>query len=479
LVIADSSASFDNKNVGTTKTVTSNIVLTGADTINYSLTQPTGLTADITKKELIVTGATASNKTYDGTSATAISGIALEGVILGDDLVIADSTATFDNKNVGTSKPITSKITLSGTDTINYSLIQPKDLTADIAKKELPVTNAFAVNKVYDGITTTKVSGATIYGVVSGDDLIIADSSAIFDTKNVGTSKSVTSNIVLSGIDNINYALVQPAGLTADITKKELTIEDAIVNNKIYDGSTSIEISNASLSGFISGDDVAIKDTVGSVVDKNIGESKEVSSAITLSGVDTINYYLTQPTGLTVDITPKTITLSGSFTANDKDYDETTDATIKDSNLVLDGVNSPDIVTISTLVLNFSQAEIGNDITVTITEAEISGVDAQNYELSLDGAPTTTANINEHVGVNETNNLQLSVYPNPFVDHLTIDAQTKISSISLTTITGTTVAHKDGSSLNNINVSQLPQGVYLVNVVLENNQSKTFKMIKK
>jgi hypothetical protein len=135
--------------------------------------------------------------------------------------------------------------------------------------------------------------------------------------------------------------------------------------------------------------------------------------------------------------------------------------------------------TLSTLVLNFSQAEIGNDITVTITEAEISGDDAQNYDLNLERSPTATANILEGVGLNETYSLELSVYPNPFDDQLTIEAQTKISSISITTITGKVITYKGGFNLNNINVNQLPQGVYLVHVLLVNNQSKIFKMIKK
>ena len=59
---------FDTKNVGTDKTVTvSGLSLTGADAGNYVLTPPT-TTANITAATLTVTGITASNKVYDGTT---------------------------------------------------------------------------------------------------------------------------------------------------------------------------------------------------------------------------------------------------------------------------------------------------------------------------------------------------------------------------------------------------------------------------
>ena len=59
---------FDTKDVGTGKTVTvDGLSLTGADAANYSLTQPT-ITANITAAPVTVTGITAGNKVYDGTT---------------------------------------------------------------------------------------------------------------------------------------------------------------------------------------------------------------------------------------------------------------------------------------------------------------------------------------------------------------------------------------------------------------------------
>ena len=63
-------AVFSDKNVGTGKTVTvSGYTLSGADASNYTLVEPTGLTANITPASLAITGVTANNKVYDTTVA--------------------------------------------------------------------------------------------------------------------------------------------------------------------------------------------------------------------------------------------------------------------------------------------------------------------------------------------------------------------------------------------------------------------------
>ena len=70
-------ASFSNKNVGTAKSVAvSGYTLSGADAGNYTVAQPTGLSANITPATLQISGVSAANKTYDGSVAATISGSA-------------------------------------------------------------------------------------------------------------------------------------------------------------------------------------------------------------------------------------------------------------------------------------------------------------------------------------------------------------------------------------------------------------------
>src|SRR5207244_4079605 len=97
---------FNNKNIGTGKTVTiAGVTISGADAGNYTLTGGSSTTtADITAKALTAS-VTASNKTYDGTNAATISGCSLTGVI-GAEVVTcsAGGPNTFSDKNVGTGK---------------------------------------------------------------------------------------------------------------------------------------------------------------------------------------------------------------------------------------------------------------------------------------------------------------------------------------------------------------------------------------
>lgn len=125
---------YDSPSVGTDIPVTSSATLGGADAGNYQLTQPTGLTADITAKELTITGAAAVNRIVNATSTVDISGGTLVGVESGDTVTLGGSPiGTMADANVGTAKPVTvTGFSISGSSATNYSLSQPTGLTVDI-----------------------------------------------------------------------------------------------------------------------------------------------------------------------------------------------------------------------------------------------------------------------------------------------------------------------------------------------------------
>jgi uncharacterized repeat protein (TIGR02543 family) len=151
------SASFNNKNVGTTKPITFSGYT--APSANYSITQPTGLTADITAKALTVNSPAVTTKTYDGNTNATITGT-LSGVESGD-VVTLTGTGTFASANVGTGISVTSTSTLGGADAGNYSLTQPTGLTGDIILKSLTIT-ATDVSKEM-GVLLTGGAGSTAF----------------------------------------------------------------------------------------------------------------------------------------------------------------------------------------------------------------------------------------------------------------------------------------------------------------------------
>ena len=117
---------------------------------NYSVTDQSSTTANITAKALSVSGITASSKTYDGsTSATLDSTSVTYTGLLSGDTFTGSYSGVFANANVGTGKTVNITSSYSGTDSGNYSVTDQSSTTADISAKTLTAT-ASASNKIYD-----------------------------------------------------------------------------------------------------------------------------------------------------------------------------------------------------------------------------------------------------------------------------------------------------------------------------------------
>ena len=88
------------------------------------------------------------------------------------------------------------------------------------------------------------------------------------------------------------------------------------------------------------------------------------------------------------------LTISGTFTTTNKVYDNSASTSIVTNNLTLTGIlgGYPN-VTLSNVVITFDNCNAGNNKTVSIKSAQLSGTDAGKYRLILVGSPTTTANI--------------------------------------------------------------------------------------
>ena len=162
---------FADANVGTGKTVTITSSYGGTDVNNYTITDQASTTADVTAKALTAT-ASASNKTYDGTT-TATTTLTFSGLV-GSETLGQTVGSTFNNKNVGTGKTVTvNSITLAdGTGlAANYSISPGQTTTADVTAKSLTVSGITASNKTYDATTTATLNtGSVTYtGLVSGD----------------------------------------------------------------------------------------------------------------------------------------------------------------------------------------------------------------------------------------------------------------------------------------------------------------------
>jgi len=150
--------------------------------------------------------------------------------------------------------------------------------------------SATAGNKTYDGNRNASVTLSD--NRVSGDVLTLTNTSALFDTKNAGTGKTVTvSGIGISGTDVGNYHLLNTSTTaTANISKRDLTVS-ATASNKTYDGNANASVTLSD--NRVSGDVLTVSDASATFDNKNVGTGKTVTvSGIGISGTEALNYNL-------------------------------------------------------------------------------------------------------------------------------------------------------------------------------------------
>ena len=96
----------------------------------------------------------------------------------------------------------------------------------------------YGKRQVYDGTTAATIASGTLTGVLAGDAVTLSGGTAVFDTKDVGTNKTVTgTGFTLGGAQASNYTLTSVGTTTANITPKQVT-GSFTASNKTYDGNT-------------------------------------------------------------------------------------------------------------------------------------------------------------------------------------------------------------------------------------------------
>ena len=341
------SESYSTKTVGAGKTlVPGGSVTDGNGGANYAVTFANNTTGVITAKTLTVSGYTASNKTYDGTTTATVTGGSLSGVVGGDTVTVGTYTAAFSDKNAATGKTVTiSGLTLGGADAGNYTVGAIAGTTATITAKNLTMSGlSVPTSKVYDGSTTAVVSGTAALqaaeapgtGTASDGNPYTGDTVSItgtatgtYNSKDVATATTVTyGGLSLAGAEAGNYALTIQNPASATITARNLTVSGITANNKPYDATTTaaLNVGSAALVGNLDGGNVVLN--TGSAAgaftpDGTVGTGKTVQvSGLTISGSASGNYTLTQPT-TTADITKATPNVTTWPTASAITYGQT------------------------------------------------------------------------------------------------------------------------------------------------------------
>jgi len=411
LILSSTSASFDTKNVGLNKTVnvTGISITGGTDAGNYVIQNgATSTSGQIIARSLQITGITANDKTYDGNVNTTLRGTPAVTPLLNDVVnVTGTPTSTFDEKNVGTGKAVTTTgFSITGTDSSNYNLIPPA-LTATIRKANLTVS-AVTDNKVYDGSLVSN-NAATVGALALDDVLATPTATQAYLDKNAGTNKVLTPNAIhildafavnMTGNYNISYV----NNTTGVITKQDVSLASITANNKIYDGGTNATISSGVITGTIGSESLSVGG-VGVFADKNVAAGIAVNVANVANLTKTNgpgnsgnwnNYNLTTtgPMATSADITKKDVTLT-SITGDNKTYDGNAFANIS-SGVIAGTVASESLLVSGTGTFANKNAAVGKTVTVAnvndLAKTNNTG-DWNNYNLTTAGALLTSATI--------------------------------------------------------------------------------------
>jgi filamentous hemagglutinin family protein len=393
----------------------SGMQLSGSAAGNYSVAQPTGVTANITPAPLTITLGGNQTKPYNGTTTAVVAGtdFTIAGFVGSESATISQNAlAQYASPNVGTNIGVTATLeapdftAASGTLISNYSFAHT--VTGNTGTITAIPLSAYITNnptKTYDGNTTATVTGAdyVLTGFVGSESATINQPNASYASPNAG-SETVTATVTAAnytaggGTLLSNYTLPTTISGAGTIQPQPLGgnyINGSIVGNptKTYDGTTvaTLTPANFQLTGFVTGQGATVTQTTGQYSGANAG-TQSVTAQLTSgnfapdSGTNLSNYVL--PTAVygtgTINPASLTVTIVGNPT---KVYDGTTATVLSSSNYNVAGFVSGEgaVITPSSLI-NYDSKDVGaRTITADLTASAYtpqSGTLLSNYVLA-------------------------------------------------------------------------------------------------
>lgn len=406
-------SAYADANVGSGKTVTLALSLTGDDSGNYTL----GSTTTVTFNNAAITACDditdATSKTQNvvvgvGTfTAPKFTGVTVNGVaetVEGTVTYTIDGTsnmtyeqakAALAQKDKGRQIEVgysftstdTNYVTTAQTGTITVTMV---DIAFEIREGGITVDNAPVYGATWSDIV--KVDGSRITAKV-GEDTVTGTYTVKDASVRPGADSENWEVLFTGTLGDKTYTDVTVQTGTVTVKQKELTITGLSAADKPYDGNTTATVSGtAVLNGVLADDTVNVTTGTAAFDSKNAGTQTVTFSGYGIEGASASNYVLSaQPASVTATISPKPVTITG-VTAEDKTYDGNTTAIPNVSGASISGIIVGDAVTIQSGTGTFASADVGENIEVTFSGFALTGEGSGNYTLSAQPA-STTANI--------------------------------------------------------------------------------------
>ncbi len=370
---------------------------------NWNSVAAKSVQVTIVPKAVVVSGITAGNKTYDGTTAATLnySNVKFDNAKVSGLTVTA--TGVFEDADAGTGKTVKiSGITLTGTVASNYTLAsneQQSTTTANITKASHDNKTATASAKYGNSGTVDlkdlmEAEGTLSYYSKSDSYSIISDTPAVngsvltFSIANKASATGKTATItVKAGSKNYQDYYIVVTVSVQDKDEQTVTfagVTDGAVSavyGDVSDTKTASTTGDGAISYSSSNTNVAAVDSAsGKVTIKGAG-----SATITATAAET-DEYKAGTASYTLTVAKKPVTVS-SISANNKVYDGSTSATLNTTNAAFGGILTGDTLTV-TATGTFADANVGTDKAVTISGWTLGGASKDNYKVAESGNQT-------------------------------------------------------------------------------------------
>ena len=367
------------------------VIPTGVDAGNYTVyyrvlgdanhfdSEIESVLVTIAKKAINISGITAQDKVYDGTTAATLGfdQVVYGGIVSGDNLTITAKGA-FADANAGTDKNvIITELTLGGTSIANYQLAESGQQTTATAT----ITPRSIEGAVLSNIVAQTFTGDPLTPAVSvtldGNPLTAGTDYRVTYANNVAVGEAT---LTVTGIGNYQGSLRTTFAIVPTMAQ---VITAPAGRTLIYDGTEQElviagEADGGTLVYSLDGTTYAAELPLGKMVNSYTISYKVQGDA---------NHNDTEPVTIESTINKAAITISG-ITAQDKEYDGTTAATLGYDQVVYGGIVSGDNLTI-TAVGEFADADTGTEKTVNISQLTLGGTSIANYQLAESGQQTT------------------------------------------------------------------------------------------
>ena len=194
---------------------------------------------EVLKRTISVSGITAVDKTYDGTTDVTLNtkNAQATGAVDGDNLTFTYS-GTLKSEDAGDAVPVEITATASGmTNFDDYYTVAVAPVTAKVSKAELTVTTQTITEINYNG--TMPPFYVNYSGFVNGETAAVLDGTLQFDCPATSTSLANDYTVTPYGLTSNNYA-IKYEGTTLTIKAVAPTVE--IVSATVSDNKSTVTV---------------------------------------------------------------------------------------------------------------------------------------------------------------------------------------------------------------------------------------------